>query len=67
MARESKISGCCKNNTSVVLQQCQNLVITEGKGSHFIFKLSAHLMKRVDSVVLRINNIINRSKNLDNI
>ena len=43
--RKGKVSGCFKNNTSIVLQQCQNKVNFQRKGSSVVVKLLLNLLK----------------------
>ena len=45
MIGEGKISGCFKNSTSVVLQQCQNQVSFQINGSGFALKFLLIILK----------------------
>ena len=43
--RKGKTSGCLKNSTPVVLQQCQNKVDIQSKGSGIVLKCSLHFLR----------------------
>ena len=43
--RKDKISGCFKNSTSIVLQQCQNQVSFQRKDFGIVSKFSPHFLK----------------------
>ena len=43
--RRGKISGCFKNSTSVVLQECQNKVNLRRKGSSIVLRFLVILLK----------------------
>ena len=43
--RKDKISGCFKNSTSVVLQQCQNKANFQRKGSSIVLKFLLNVLK----------------------
>ena len=43
--RKGKISGCFKNSTFVVLEQCRNKVSSQRKGSSVVLKVFVNLLK----------------------
>ena len=43
--REGKVSGCFKNSSSLVLQQCQNKVNFQGKDSGIVLRFLQNFLK----------------------
>ena len=60
--RKGKISGCLKNSTSFVVQQCQNKVSFQRKDSSIVIKFSPDFQK-VESALLGIENAANPIRN----